>query len=51
MTFLCMNYTWRMQLIGKANELLHADFIAEIGALICKVYTQAIERNTWLSFA
>ena len=51
MTFLCMNYTWRMQIIGKANELLHADFVAEIGALICKDYKQAIGRNTWLSFA
>ena len=51
MTFFCMNYTWRMQIIGKANELLNADFVAEIGARSCKVYTQAIERNTWLPFA
>ena len=51
LTFFCMNYTWRMQIIGKAIELLHADVFAEIGALICKVYKQAIGRNTWLSFA
>ena len=31
MTFFCMKYTWRMRIIGKANELLHADFVAEIG--------------------
>ena len=47
----CMKYTWRMQIFGKANEFLHADFVAEIGALICKVYKQVIGRNTWLSFA
>ena len=51
MIFLCMNYTWRMQIIGKANELLHADFVAEIGALICKVYKEPIVRNTWLPVA
>ena len=39
-----------MQIIGKANEPLHADFVAAIGALICKVNKQAIWRNTWLSF-
>ena len=47
----CMKYTWRMQIFGKANELLHADFVAEIGALFCKLYKQVIGRNTWLSFA
>ena len=47
----CMKYTWRMQIIGKANELLNADFVAEIGALICMVYRQVIGRNTWFSFA
>ena len=41
-----MKYTWKMHIIGKANELLHADFVAEIGALICKVYKQEIRRNT-----
>ena len=41
-----MKYTRRMQIIGKANELLHADHFPEIGALICKVYKQAIGRNT-----
>ena len=28
-----------------------SSFFAEIGAQICKVYKQAIGRNTWLSFA
>ena len=51
MTFFCMKYTWRIQIIGKANELLHADFVEEIGALICMVFKQVIGRNTWLSFA
>ena len=30
---------------------MHAANFAETGALICKVYKQAIGRNTWLSFA
>ena len=51
MTFFCMKYTWKMQIIGKANELLHVDFVAEIGALICKIYKQAIGRNHRFSFA
>ena len=45
-----MKYTRKMQIIGKANELLNADIVAKIGALICKVYKQAIGRYTWLSF-
>ena len=46
-----MKYTWEMHITRKANEVLHADFVAEIGAPICKVYKQAIGRNSWLSFA
>ena len=45
-----MKYTRKMQIIGKANEYLHADIVGKIGALICKVYKQAIGRYTWLSF-
>ena len=40
-----------MHIIWKEKELLHAAFFTEIGALICKVYKQAFERNTWLPVA
>ena len=46
-----MKYTWEMHITRKANELLHADFVAEIGARICKFYKQEIRRNTIHSFA
>ena len=39
-----------MNIIANANECLHADFLAEMGAIICKVFIQAICRNAWLSF-
>ena len=47
----CMKYTRKMHIIGKANELLHADLFAESGGWICKFYEQEIRWNTWLSFA
>ena len=43
-----MKYIWKIHIIRNANALLHADSFAEIGALICKVFKQAFERNTWL---
>ena len=30
MTFFCIKYTWRMHIIGKANELLHAVFLQKL---------------------
>ena len=39
-----------MNISAKANKSLHADFLAEMGAIICKVFKQAICRNAWLSF-
>ena len=35
----------------KGKWIFACSLFAEIGALICKVYKQAIGRNTWLSFA
>ena len=39
-----------MKITANATECLHADFLAEVGAIICKVFKQAICRNAWLSF-
>ena len=39
-----------MNISANATELLHADFFAEMGAIICKVFKQANCRNAWLSF-
>ena len=43
--FLSMKYTWKIQIITNANECLHADLFAEIGAIFVEVFKQAICRN------
>ena len=39
-----------MNISANANGCLHAEIFAEMGAIICKVFKQAICRNAWLSF-
>ena len=39
-----------MNITANATECLHAESFAEMGAIMCKVFRQAICRNAWLSF-
>ena len=32
----CMKYTWKIDIIGKANELLHAAFLQKLELLFAK---------------
>ena len=36
MAFFCMKYTWKMHIIGKANELLHAAFLQKLELLFAR---------------
>ena len=42
MTFFCMKYTWRMHIIGKANELLHAVFLQKLELLFARFISKQL---------
>ena len=42
MTFFCMKYTWRMQIIRKANELLHAVFLQKLELLFASFISKQL---------
>ena len=42
MTFFCMKYTWRMHIIGKANELLHAVFLQKFELLFVRLISKQL---------
>ena len=42
MAFFCMKYTWKMHIIGKANELLHAAFLQKLDLLFSRFISKKL---------